>query len=301
MLFVSPLRWPACYSDFGLFMNVPWTILALLAAAPAYAVQGDELLSLVNAYRAAPGKCNGRQAPQVPPLVVHRALTHVQIGTGTFLELALERAGYPAELAELINVSGPTHAKTVMATMQDRYCSTLLNPEFRAMGARHNAGQWQIVFAQPVRPSVAKVLPERGDAGQAILDAVNRARAEGRTCGDRAFAAVPPLTWNDTLAEAALAHSRDMAAQRYFSHEGKDGRVVADRATYAGYHWRKIGENIAAGQESPEEVVAGWLASPGHCANIMHPEFTEMGMAYAINSERKMPRAYWTQVFGTPR
>jgi uncharacterized protein YkwD len=92
-----------------------------------------------------------------------------------------------------------------------------------------------------------------------------------------------------------------MAGQRYFSHQGKAGRVVADRALQAGYRWRRIGENIASGQESPEEVVAGWLSSPGHCANVMDGRFTEMGAAYAINSARETLRVYWTQVFAAPR
>jgi uncharacterized protein YkwD len=92
-----------------------------------------------------------------------------------------------------------------------------------------------------------------------------------------------------------------MASQRYFSHQGKDGRVVADRALQAGYRWRRIGENIASGQESPEEVVAGWLSSPGHCANIMDGRVAEMGAAYAINSAGETLRVYWTQVFAAPR
>jgi uncharacterized protein YkwD len=77
-------------------------------------------------------------------------------------------------------------------------------------------------------------------------------------------------------------------------------RVVGDRALQAGYRWRRIAENIAAGQESGDEAVAGWLASPGHCANIMNGRFTEMGAAYAIHNARESPRVYWTQVFGAP-
>ena len=58
-----------------------------------------------------------------------------------------------------------------------------------------------------------------------------------------------------------------------------------------------VGENIAAGQGEPADVVAGWLASPGHCANIMSPDFAEMGAAYALRpgSTRAI---WWTQTFG---
>ena len=68
-------------------------------------------------------------------------------------------------------------------------------------------------------------------------------------------------------------------------------------ASRQGYRWRVIGENIAAGLGSPQQVVAGWLASPAHCANILSPDFTEMSAAYAINDEAAM-EIYWTQVFG---
>jgi len=53
-----------------------------------------------------------------------------------------------------------------------------------------------------------------------------------------------------------------------------------DRAKAAGYRGRQIGENIAAGQSSPNKAMASWLASPGHCANLMNPMFTQVGAAY---------------------
>ena len=76
---------------------------------------------------------------------------------------------------------------------------------------------------------------------------------------------------------------------------------AADRATAAGYRWVRVGENIASGQRTVEDAVASWLDSPGHCANIMNPAFTEMGAAYAINPQSRNRTAYWTQVFGAPR
>jgi uncharacterized protein YkwD len=92
-----------------------------------------------------------------------------------------------------------------------------------------------------------------------------------------------------------------MAQKHYFNHKQPDGSLPADRATAAGYRWVRVGENIASGQRSVEEAVASWLDSPGHCANIMNPTFTEMGAAYAINPQNRNRTPYWTQVFGTPR
>jgi uncharacterized protein YkwD len=85
------------------------------------------------------------------------------------------------------------------------------------------------------------------------------------------------------------------------AHTGTDGSEAGTRAARAGYSWRLIGENIAAGQNSAQEAVAGWLESPGHCANLMNPSFTEMGAGYDISRARMPGFAYWTQVFGVPR
>jgi uncharacterized protein YkwD len=61
-----------------------------------------------------------------------------------------------------------------------------------------------------------------------------------------------------------------------------------------------VGENIAAGQPTPEQVVAGWVQSPRHCANLMAAEYTEMGVAYATEPH-SAAGTYWTQMFASPR
>lgn len=289
--------------DAGPRAMTPWIVLAagLFGIVPAHAQHRDPLADLINAYRAAPGSCEGRQAHPVAALAPHPALASVQVTTGAFLDQTLERNGYPVAHAEAIYISGPPDARSVMAAIERKYCKTLLSTQFSAVGAGRTGDSWLIVFAQPARPPAVTQLPGLREAGNVILEAVNRARATGRTCGDRTFPAAPSLSWNRALGDAALAHSLDMARQRYFNHQGKDGRAVADRALQAGYRWRRVGENIAAGQDSAEEAVAGWLSSPGHCANIMDSRFTEMGAAYGLNRARETVRVYWTQVFGTPR
>src|SRR5919109_1185606 len=70
-----------------------------------------------------------------------------------------------------------------------------------------------------------------------------------------------------------------------------------DRDAVAGYTgWSAIGENIAAGYPTPEAVVAGWMSSPGHRANILSPNFTEIGIGLAQGGKYG---SYWTQDFGT--
>ena len=94
--------------------------------------------------------------------------------------------------------------------------------------------------------------------------------------------------------------SADMAAQNFFSHTSLDGRTFADRIDAAGYRWSMIGENIAAGDLNVASVVDGWMASPGHCANIMTAGFRDMGLACADNPKSRYGR-YLTLDLGAPR
>lgn len=131
-----------------------------------------------------------------------------------------------------------------------------------------------------------------------VLDLVNQARSAGRRCGSEAFAPTAPLASATPLESAAQSHAQDMATREYFAHKAKDGSEPRDRVRGAGYAARLSGENIAFGAESAEEVVRGWLASPGHCANIMDGRFRHTGIGVA--SGRKAGHIYWVQTFGAP-
>ncbi|MDX1419059.1 MAG: CAP domain-containing protein [Rubricoccaceae bacterium] len=133
--------------------------------------------------------------------------------------------------------------------------------------------------------------PSAEDA--AMLAAVNAHRAAGRDCGGERHGPAPPLVWNGHLAAAAGVHTHDMAVTGRFDHTGSDGSTVGERVSRTGYAWQRVGENIARGQPSVEAVVADWVASAGHCANLMNPSFVEFG---AAEQDR-----YWTQVFARPR
>jgi uncharacterized protein YkwD len=90
-----------------------------------------------------------------------------------------------------------------------------------------------------------------------------------------------------------------MAARGALEHQGGDGSSAAERVERAGYRWRSVGENIASGQLTPEQVVRDWVGSPVHCANLMSPRFTEMGVAYAV--DLKSPDGiYWAQALARP-
>jgi len=270
-------------------------IAGALASGSAGAAEADRLVELINAYRSGPQTCEGRQIGPVGPLAPQAVLARAENpGRTDGLDAALKRAGYSAAQLQWIVVSGPANATGAMALLTQRYCRPLLSAQFADIGISRAGDTWRIVLA---RPLLSRDLGDWRTAGREILQLTNAARAQPRTCGEHRFRAAAPLQWNDKLAAAAVAHSRDMATHNDLSHKGSDGRTVGDRAVREGYSWNRIGENIATGQGSPGEVVASWLASPHHCSNIMEPAFAEMGVAYVANPKSDTV-IYWTQVFG---
>ncbi|MDY7023660.1 MAG: CAP domain-containing protein [Cyanobacteriota bacterium] len=112
-----------------------------------------------------------------------------------------------------------------------------------------------------------------------------------------------PLSFDSQLANAAQIHTENMAFQDFFSHDGIDGSDVGDRVLDAGYSFSRAGENIAAGYTTAESVVQGWIDSPGHRANLLNPDYTEIGVGYFFlenDTGESNWNHYWTQVFGTP-
>ncbi|MBT3166269.1 CAP domain-containing protein [Streptomyces sp. Vc74B-19] len=110
---------------------------------------------------------------------------------------------------------------------------------------------------------------------------------------ERAEAGCSPVTANSTLNTAAQRHSEDMASTGTMSHTGSDGSDPGARITRAGYTWSTYGENVAYGYSTPEQVMQGWMTSPGHKANILNCSFKEIGVG--------LSGTYWTQDFGTAR
>jgi uncharacterized protein YkwD len=155
--------------------------------------------------------------------------------------------------------------------------------------------------ASPATPVELSVCGLSGFADRA-LTRINQLRAAGVDCGTSGkFAATTPVTWNTLLTRAADAHSKDMAANNFFSHTSLDGRDPGARITATGYAWRTYGENIAAGYATVDSVMDGWTASPGHCANLMNPAFTEVGLACVPGSATTTYGNYWTMDLAAPR
>lgn len=116
-----------------------------------------------------------------------------------------------------------------------------------------------------------------------VFDLVNKERAkEG----------LAALKYDEASAAAALVRARE--AEISFSHTRPNGSSFNTALTESGASFRGAGENIAYGQRTPEEVVEGWMNSPGHRANILNKKYTKIGVGHYQNSKGVH---YWAQLF----
>ena len=117
-----------------------------------------------------------------------------------------------------------------------------------------------------------------------VLNIVNAERAEY---------GLAPLTWDPVnLAPGAAVRAQEISV--YFSHTRPDGSSCFTAVTNPG----ALGENIAGGQRSPEEVMVAWMNSSGHRANILNARYTKLGVGYYYNAQTPY-RYYWVQMFSS--
>jgi uncharacterized protein YkwD len=132
--------------------------------------------------------------------------------------------------------------------------------------------------------------PAEEQAWQArILELVNQ---------ERTLAGLPALARNAILEAQATQYACEMIHYGFFAHVNPfTGTEVEDRADEFGYEWW-MGENLAAGQPTPEAAFNAWMNSEGHRYNILHPQCTELGVGVRTGGEYGI---YWVQEFGYPR
>ena len=102
----------------------------------------------------------------------------------------------------------------------------------------------------------------------------------------------PELAWNGAVARVAQAHSEDMVDRSFFAHTNPDGKSPFDRLRDAGVDYASAAENIAYGYPTAAAVLAGWLGSPGHKANLENCALTEHGVG--------LRGTHWTHLFIRP-
>lgn len=117
---------------------------------------------------------------------------------------------------------------------------------------------------------------------------------------NRAIYNLTPLTYNATLENAARQKAEDMAKYSYFAHNSPTGITPWYWFTKAGYRFIYAGENLAINFTDSEAVTQAWMASPGHRANILNGNFTEIGIATAPGYYEGHPTTFVVQLFGRP-
>ena len=273
-----------------------WLPAAGQAERPAGEGGNDPLLSAIAKLRAGGCARNPGTTARLRPVARLDQVAR-RIAQGTPGDQAAKAAGYRATRMLTIGMSGRGSTAAVARELAKTYCKQILDPQLTEVGVHGQGGSWWLVFAAPFTPP-----PESAAAGVAaeVLALVNEVRSQPRVCGRQRFDAAGPLRPSSLLDHAAAAHARDMARHGYLEHRGRDGSSPADRAVRSGYRWRSVGENIASGQTTAEEVVREWTASPEHCANLMNADFVDMGVAFAV--ERDSPQGiYWAQALGRQR
>ena len=269
-----------------------------LAALLVFSAAHADPVAVVNALRTE--GCAGAAAVGVPARR-DSALDAAarELARNAKLADALARVGYPVTSSTSFHLRGSRDDAIIRGMLAERYCALINDAKFSDLGVHQSGAEtWIVMAGRAAVPFAA--LQDPAAVAQRVLELVNAARGEVRQCGGDRYAAVPPLTLSSTLTAAASLHSLDMAGRGSLGHDGPDGSAAGDRMTRAGYVWQGSGENIAAGQPDAQSAVAAWLDSPGHCATLMQPRFTETGIAFAL-APGKNPNVYWTQVFATPR
>jgi len=242
------------------------------------------------------GGCGG-VLPAARPLQHLASLDRAaeQLAAGRSLTSAVERSGYHSQAAAGLHISGP--ASATIQLLKQSGCRTVANPAMRDVGIyQRGLSTWVVLASADVTPAASQgpILATRA------LQLVNEVRARGARCGERSFGPAPPVRLSGTLAGVAFGHANDMARHNYFEHEDLAGHSPADRVRAVGYQEKLVGENIAYGPKSADEVVQGWLDSPGHCENIMDPRFAEMGIAYAAGKASRRG-LFWVQLLVAPK
>jgi uncharacterized protein YkwD len=171
-------------------------------------------------------------------------------------------------------------------------CATGATPA----STRAASSNFQVYLPQLIRAAQPSI-------EQQVIDLANQQRQQ-HGC--------PALVRSAQLSAAAYAHSEDMALRNLFSHTGSNGSTMVTRAKAAGYSYSRLAENLAAGADTAEEVMNGWMSSPGHRANILNCDLHELGVGYYAQMDDQANvrletgqlsgpfRYYWTQDFGSP-
>jgi uncharacterized protein YkwD len=221
-------------------------------------------------------------------------------GSEQAMDQQLRKAGYnPHRWTESVTAS-TGDLEEILREWRRRDTATwgsLMDPEMRDLGIglsrMRGVPLYTFLFAVPEAEHFARSTGSLRDVDKVrnqMLAQVNELRRK---------AGAQPLQLDPVLQKAAQAHAQDMLARGYFAHKSPSDTTVRERARSAGYDWRTIGENIAEGQTTVDEVLTTWMGSPGHRKNILEPRFQDLGIGLVTGKTRDGEyRVIWVQNFG---
>lgn len=138
------------------------------------------------------------------------------------------------------------------------------------------------------KPAEKPAVSPSGNYESQVAELVNK---------ERAAQGLAPLKFNSDLSKVAKLKAQDLRDKNYFSHTSPTYGSPFDMMKSYGIRYTAAGENIAKGYMTPAAVMKGWMNSPGHRANIMNNNFTEIGVGYVTDSSGA---GYWVQMFIRP-
>lgn len=166
------------------------------------------------------------------------------------------------------------------------------------IAVKYQVGLSEIISSNPQFPNPSLIYPgdkvkvpiysDLNSIEQQVITLTNQERSKN---------GLSPLTFNWQLGRVARYKSNDMRDKNYFSHTSPTYGSPFTMIQNFGISYRAAGENIATGQQTAWSVVQGWMNSPGHRANILSTNFTQIGVGYSKSSSGK---TYWTQMFIRP-
>ena len=161
------------------------------------------------------------------------------------------------------------------------------------LAVKYQVGTSEIIDANPqianpnlIYPGDMLTIPETDASVRAYEREVIRL-----VNAERAKYGLSALTEDWELSRVARCKSQDMHDNRYFAHNSPTYGTPFQMIRAFGLSYRAAGENIAMGYRTPAAVVAGWMNSEGHRANILSSAYTKLGVGYVADG------SYWTQQF----
>jgi uncharacterized protein YkwD len=291
-------------------------LLACLTVPGARAQASDVLvraafLRALNAERAKAGVPPFRLVEQLTEAaqahaadLARRRSLDLELGSEQRMRARLERLGYVSHAWVESLVSSTGSVDSVVEDWRRRsrdIHAKVMGREFRDLGVGvsrvDGVPVYTLLFAVPEEEFFAHGTAALADLGAVRTAVLSRVNAERRAAG------LAPLAANTLLDRAAQRHAEDMLRRSYFSHKGLDGSTILERVQATGYPARTVGENIAEGQFSVDQVMEGWMDSPGHRRNILERNFRELGVGVArgVSEPGRRHRIIWVQNFGRKR